>query len=156
MIDYLTYGGIYRDTYLEVKHPSYIRDVFVKAGMDRGLTLEIDWQDPQPGQKARVQIAGLDETLDLQPSYRFENLPVELWDTDHPNLYPLTGAAAGGMARSWIPSAPGWAFARWRRTRVASGSTAGPSASGGSTGIRPTPMWATPCRPGPRSGMPIS
>lgn len=90
VIDYLTYGGIYRDTYLEVKHPSYIRDVFVKAGMDRGLTLEIDWQDPQPGQKARVQIAGLDETLDLQPSYRFENLPVELWDTDHPNLYPLT------------------------------------------------------------------
>lgn len=90
VIDYLTYGGIYRDTYLEVRHPSYIRDVFVKAGMDKSLTLEIDWHDPQPGQQARVQIAGMDKTLPLQDRYCFENLPVELWDVDHPHLYPLT------------------------------------------------------------------
>ena len=29
VIDYMTYGGIYRDVYLEVKEQSYIKDVFV-------------------------------------------------------------------------------------------------------------------------------
>ena len=31
VIDYMTYGGIYRDVYLEVKEPSYISDVFVST-----------------------------------------------------------------------------------------------------------------------------
>lgn len=29
VIDYMTYGGIYRDVYLEVKEPCYLKDVFV-------------------------------------------------------------------------------------------------------------------------------
>ena len=31
VIDYMTYGGIYRDVYIDVKNPTYISDVFVKA-----------------------------------------------------------------------------------------------------------------------------
>lgn len=31
VIDYMTYGGIYRDVYLEIKNPVYIKDVFVKT-----------------------------------------------------------------------------------------------------------------------------
>ena len=31
VIDYMTYGGIYRDVYLEVKPTTYISDVFVRA-----------------------------------------------------------------------------------------------------------------------------
>ena len=31
VIDYMTYGGIYRDVYLEVKNPVYIEDVFIKT-----------------------------------------------------------------------------------------------------------------------------
>lgn len=30
VVDYMTYGGIYRDVYLEVKNPNYLSDVFVK------------------------------------------------------------------------------------------------------------------------------
>ncbi|MBO5371892.1 MAG: glycoside hydrolase family 2 protein [Lachnospiraceae bacterium] len=30
VIDYMTYGGIYRNVYLEIKNPDYIEDVFVK------------------------------------------------------------------------------------------------------------------------------
>ncbi|MFA7672808.1 MAG: glycoside hydrolase family 2 TIM barrel-domain containing protein [Clostridia bacterium] len=33
VIDYLTYGGIYREVFLEVKEKTYIKDVFVKASM---------------------------------------------------------------------------------------------------------------------------
>lgn len=31
VIDYMTYGGIYRDVYLEVKEPSYLADLFVST-----------------------------------------------------------------------------------------------------------------------------
>ena len=31
VVDYLTYGGIYRDVYLEVREPAYIKDVFAYA-----------------------------------------------------------------------------------------------------------------------------
>jgi len=31
VIDYMTYGGIYRDVYLEVKNPVYLQDIFVKT-----------------------------------------------------------------------------------------------------------------------------
>lgn len=31
VIDYMTYGGIYRDVYLEVKNPSYLQDVFLHS-----------------------------------------------------------------------------------------------------------------------------
>lgn len=31
VIDYMTYGGIYRDVYIDVKEPSYIKDVFLYA-----------------------------------------------------------------------------------------------------------------------------
>ena len=31
VIDYMTYGGIYRDVYIDVKNPTYIEDVFVST-----------------------------------------------------------------------------------------------------------------------------
>lgn len=31
VVDYMTYGGIYRDVYIDVKNPVYIEDVFVKT-----------------------------------------------------------------------------------------------------------------------------
>ena len=37
VIDYLTYGGIYRDVYLEVKGSSYIEDIFVRTDFDCGF-----------------------------------------------------------------------------------------------------------------------
>ena len=39
VVDYMTYGGIYRDVYLEVKNPIYIEDVFV---LTHGTRFEAD------------------------------------------------------------------------------------------------------------------
>ena len=36
VIDYMTYGGIYRDAYLEVKNPDYIQDIYVVPEIDNG------------------------------------------------------------------------------------------------------------------------
>ncbi len=41
VIDYMTYGGIYRDVYIDVKPPVYVADVFAKGRMDGTLTCEI-------------------------------------------------------------------------------------------------------------------
>ncbi|MBB5218007.1 glycoside hydrolase family 2 protein [Treponema rectale] len=43
VIDYMTYGGIYRDVYLDIKNPVYIQDVFVKTSsnhLESEITLE--------------------------------------------------------------------------------------------------------------------
>lgn len=37
VVDYLTYGGIYRDVYLEIKHPASIRDIFLKPQVKTDL-----------------------------------------------------------------------------------------------------------------------
>ena len=39
VIDYMTYGGIYRDVYLDIKNPTYIEDVFVSTKL-AGQVLE--------------------------------------------------------------------------------------------------------------------
>ena len=35
VIDYMTYGGIYRDVYLEVKNPLHVEDVFVHTDIEK-------------------------------------------------------------------------------------------------------------------------
>ena len=96
VIDYLTYGGIYRDTYLEIKNISHIHDVFVKASMDKSLTLEMCYLHLQPGQTIEVSIAGVKKVFPPLPELKLTDLPVELWDTEHPNLYDLTVALTDG------------------------------------------------------------
>lgn len=45
VIDYMTYGGLYREVYLEVKNPVYIEDVYVRAGADCLMKYEITVAD---------------------------------------------------------------------------------------------------------------
>ncbi|MCR5283892.1 MAG: glycoside hydrolase family 2 protein [Lachnospiraceae bacterium] len=66
VIDYMTYGGIYRDVYLTVKEPSYIKDVFVTFKLAERFGGE--GKEPEQGPKtlhchssktlSRIEIAG--------------------------------------------------------------------------------------------------
>lgn len=89
VIDYLTYGGIYRDVYLEVRNPSHIEDVFVRADADKTLTLDLTYHELKPEQKVRVKIANINEEGEARSRYCFKDLDVKLWEVDEPNLYPL-------------------------------------------------------------------
>lgn len=46
VIDYMTYGGIYRDVYIDIKEATYIKDVFVKTSdihqLEKKITLEVE------------------------------------------------------------------------------------------------------------------
>lgn len=67
VIDYMTYGGIYRNVYLEVKNPDYIEDIFVKpeffpeksAKDDSGkgnLGIELALHQEKAGRIVRISI----------------------------------------------------------------------------------------------------
>lgn len=72
VIDYMTYGGIYRDVYLEVKEPTFIQDVFIKTRL-AGKYSEFGIDRVETGQtESEITIAGDLEGLIIQQSIRMK------------------------------------------------------------------------------------
>lgn len=105
VIDYMTFGGIYRDVYIDIKAKSYIEDVFVttKIMTDAFKTRtvsEIKLFNPKEEYVLRQSIRekGTDEfkMLDKMSAVSQELITlkqdpgnIKLWDLDSPNLYEL-------------------------------------------------------------------
>lgn len=109
VIDYLTYGGIYREVYLEIKNPIFIKDIFVKTvSIDSSRkTLETDIEIDFDLNKRPLSTRGLtvsaeyysgDTLVDKRPdspvtvgtnafAYYTDKLP--LWSIDSPNMCKL-------------------------------------------------------------------
>lgn len=108
-IDYLTYGGIYREVRLELLEELFIEDVFVKTGkvMSGEKTLDIelclantsgegrelllecslleDGKEVAAFAGEHVMVSGAGAKLNIKREVR----GVELWDIDSPRLYSL-------------------------------------------------------------------
>lgn len=118
VIDYMTYGGIYRDVYLDVKEPSRILDVFVstklavryenKDGIPcckrSSVVSDIEVSGIKPGMILRQSVGDggdlrvigelkLDEAQEENGVCRvhteFKTGDVKLWNVDSPHLYML-------------------------------------------------------------------
>lgn len=112
-VDYLTYGGIYREVALRIVHPTYIRNVFVlPQGISEGkrkLGIQCyleNGQDTSSDLQLRVEIQSepsgeilhqVEKTIALNPEgivredlclHQVDDLM--LWDLDSPNLYQAT------------------------------------------------------------------
>lgn len=115
VIDYMTYGGIYRDVYLEVKNQEHISDIFVKPefelagakGKDAVLASELtvagEWNQLLVRQSIRLygeeeyRVIGEQSIAAEQSDLRFPVGDVLLWDTESPNLYEVkTELLSGG------------------------------------------------------------
>lgn len=108
VIDYMTYGGIYRDVYIDVMSRTYLQDVFFASEIKR------DMSDKSVKLISKIQIAGEVENLSLRQlirrkgteNYRllwemqpdsgcrevemkWEAGDVELWDIENPALYEV-------------------------------------------------------------------
>lgn len=97
VIDYMTYGGIYRDVYIDIKHTTYISDVFPRARANG----EIDTDIQIFGELSRkmtvrqsILVDGVEYLLgeraadaELTISSYVDN--VKPWHVDSPNLYTL-------------------------------------------------------------------
>lgn len=93
VIDYMTYGGLYREVWLEVVEPTYLDDVFVRpaasgvlhgtatlgGAVREGLTLRQQVEDS--GKTTAVTGAETEFSLYLPDAKH--------WDIDAPNLYTL-------------------------------------------------------------------
>lgn len=101
VIDYMTYGGIYRDVYLEIKNPVYIEDVFVKTNknhFETEITLNTNEFSGYSVKQKVVRADDSDDTICAEiftgaPSAKIlteaSAQPVVAWDIDNPVLYNL-------------------------------------------------------------------
>lgn len=97
VIDYMTYGGLYREVYLEISAPCRIEDVFPKVTVnDEGVRLDCEIYVSRPCKKKNVHtrqsILSRDGKLLAELpmdtcSYNLHN--VSLWTPQQPNLYIL-------------------------------------------------------------------
>ena len=98
VIDYMTYGGIYREVRLDVKEKDHIKDVFVFAGADKKVRIKTDVVGD--GELvALITKTGSGEVLFAAPCEKIAEINVpdaELWTLDNPNLYELTMTLRNG------------------------------------------------------------
>ncbi|MBR5144502.1 MAG: glycoside hydrolase family 2 protein, partial [Clostridia bacterium] len=98
VIDYMTYGGIYRDVYIDVKEKCFISDVFVKPEATGKIVSDITLDGEIPyGAKIRQSaiLEGSENEIfidELEASKEAISIcgfvpGVKLWDIQHPNRY---------------------------------------------------------------------
>lgn len=128
LVDYLTFGGIYRDVILKILPPTHIENAFVKTAsvltspqlscevrLNRflpGMILEANLFDMKGSTIAqtRAVVAGLSTIL------TFNALPqVHLWELDNPNLYTLrVSLLKNALPLDILPSRFGFREAEFR------------------------------------------
>lgn len=93
VIDYMTYGGLYREVWLEVTGRTYLADVFARgaaSGVVYGtVTLG---GEARGGMTLRARVEGSEKTMDVSGTETEISLYLpgaKRWDVDGPNLYTL-------------------------------------------------------------------
>ena len=97
VIDYMTYGGIYRDVYVDIKEPECIQDVFVKPEISGKIVSEISLSDEYKGTSVKQIVEKDGVTVCEMCKTVTDNLLIlegqvenpELWDVDNPILYQV-------------------------------------------------------------------
>ncbi len=100
VVDYMTYGGLYREVFLEVCEPCAIEDVFAPPGADGAVSGTVTLTGPV-GETHRLRFRLLDGADRAQAEhsqnvgggreqrFSFPAPDAALWDVDSPNLYTL-------------------------------------------------------------------
>ena len=101
VIDYLTYGGLYREAWLDVREQTYVRDVFVIAGMDRRALVKFEIDGVY--ERARVRILDGEKVLaegEGRDELSFSVPAARLWDPGCPQLYTCEVSLPNGDAKT--------------------------------------------------------
>ena len=98
VIDYMTFGGIYRDAYIDVKESTYIADVFLKPEATGKLLCDVTLDGDIPSGLSIRQVATLNgERIELCVSAVSKNSftlhsyisDPKLWSLENPTLYTV-------------------------------------------------------------------
>ena len=104
VIDYLTYGGIYRPVWLDIREKEYIEDIFVKNTKENEIEISVA-TDPLQGLEKTYYIRDQKGELVYEKTTQEDSLTValedaHLWDTEDPYLYTLEVKLEGGDEKS--------------------------------------------------------
>lgn len=95
VIDYMTYGGIYRPVYLEIADPCHFEDVFVRGDMDGNLKIITDVSNSEDCVISGCILDRFNDIVSLIPEQDYTNAlymcidDADLWSPSHPYLYTL-------------------------------------------------------------------
>ncbi len=96
VIDYLTYGGIYRDVYLDVCEEAYIKDVFVKPNHESNWYIDVTTTlSKSASYEIEISFNGtVIENKKVENNLLISDTRIEfrnpnLWDIETPNLYDI-------------------------------------------------------------------
>ena len=90
VIDYMTYGGMYREVSLEVKPKSFIRDVFVSGDMNGQARIRTEIEG-EGELRAAIKYEGevvFEGAIEKDSTVTIDG--AKLWSINEPNLYELT------------------------------------------------------------------
>ncbi len=93
VIDYMTYGGLYREVWLEITGQTYLEDVFARgsaAGVVQGAATIAG--ETRGGMTLRQRVESSEKTTSVRGEETEFSLYLphaKLWDVDEPNLYTL-------------------------------------------------------------------
>ncbi|MBP5261379.1 MAG: glycoside hydrolase family 2 protein [Clostridiales bacterium] len=92
VIDYMTYGGIYREVHLDIKEKDHIKDVFVNAGMDKHVHVSTEIEGSGDLQCRITSCRSGRVLFDSKCENEAEIIVTEgkLWTLEKPRLYELT------------------------------------------------------------------
>lgn len=88
VLDYQTFGGIYREVFILSKPKTFLRDIFVNGDMDGNVNIsyEIDGED-ELSIEYLVTYLGEEIYRGSEKSFKIDN--ILRWNIDNPNLYEL-------------------------------------------------------------------
>lgn len=95
VIDYLTYGGIYRDVYLDVYQGAFVSDAFITAAPNSPVSVQVQLQNCRSSCLSAEILDGETSIWQQQfsvegGSFNFTASPkLQLWSVDSPKLYQL-------------------------------------------------------------------
>ena len=94
VIDYLTFGGIYRDVYLDIKDKAYIEDIYVTTPSLKQIHIDLKYSDAVHDTNVDISILDADgnevlkeTTTTSKKSIDFTIDNANVWSIDHPYLY---------------------------------------------------------------------
>jgi len=102
VIDYLTYGGLYREAWLDIRSESFIDDIYVTTPSLNTAEVKVQVDGPREGRKLSLSILDREgETLwwgndDAGSGTFHAGVPEALpWDGAHPELYTCLAVLTG-------------------------------------------------------------
>lgn len=113
VLDFITYGGIYRDVHLMVTDQTYVKDTFIHCAnpLETNKTFSVEFELDSTLQAANTQVEAVIEnegrkfvsaiTVHTLPGVTKHQVVIkdvdnlQLWDLDTPNLYDITLSIQG-------------------------------------------------------------